>query len=84
MTKTYFVIKSSNISLEQLYQILQAKKPYDTAQEALAAIKGSDPDIIPKDSNICFVTETTEFKDTFVKASVEIRVVNIDSSEQPK
>lgn len=62
MTKTYYIIKASNTTLEHTYLVLQMKEHYETKEEAQAILDKADPDIIPKGSGVYRVEEhSTDF-----------------------
>lgn len=48
------------MTLEATYKILQMKEHLTSLEEAVKVLSVADPDIIPKGSTICQVTETIE------------------------
>jgi len=57
MTNTFYIIKSSNMSLEDTYRLIHMKRQFQTAEQAKDSLSKADPDIIPKNSTIFIVKE---------------------------
>ena len=73
MTKTYYIIKASNMSLEETYYILQMKQHYASVAEAMEALFSASTYIVPSDSTIYRVEETsTDFNWPTVNISIKM------------
>lgn len=54
---TYYIIKASNMTLEDTYKLLHMKEHYNSLDEAIKVLQVADPDIIPPGSQVYEVTE---------------------------
>lgn len=54
---TYYIIKASNMTLEDTYKLLHMKEHYNSLEEAIKVLQSADPDIIPPGSQVYEVTE---------------------------
>ena len=73
---TYYIVKSSRLTLREVYLILHMIEHYKTPQEAKEVISKADPDIIPKDSLVYMVEEiSTDFDWPTVTVNIKMSPV---------
>lgn len=76
MTKTYYIIKASTMTLEATYLILHMKEHYNSVDEAMKVLLGADTDIIPPESTIYEIREKIDMcRDVCLSADITMNAL---------
>lgn len=79
MTKIYYIVKASNMTMEATYLTLQMKEHYSSVDEAMKVLFGANTDIIPPESTIYRVEESsTDFNWPTVEVTIKMSPLTLE------